>query len=354
MSNPQKPQVMVGISVRKDARPAVETLEAIKRRPQTEDGRHYEFAVGLECEARREDMLAADYGPDFIEAIREQKWKGLYLWDEELNKKALAVFDCALGRPIYEGFSYGAAVNRLMLLAIAAGAKYLVRFDPGTGVSCLDELVKHHIATMERTGAKVVSGQYSRRLALRTDFIIVRRIERYLELVRKFTGINPRRGKQVTGGAGFTVAPDGPPAMPFQGARVWGSDDGYFKTECPGQALVQTRIEVLRAKPGVSMEVKDYVARVANMVALHELSRTGNKERALRKARSFAEGLVPLVKAGTDFSPQAVMDSREFQIAKLRPGLDNYASLNENWAAVIRAFRASALVNQARIFQEGG
>jgi len=125
----------------------------------------YEVVLGLENEKPRDDIGLV------LEALKSQGWPTCYLWDDLVNRSALQLLSPNSAKPFFATFSYGAAVNRLLLLALAADCEYLVRLDPGTGSPPdIAALLDRHIDALSR-GKKVISAQYSARVAIRDDFV---------------------------------------------------------------------------------------------------------------------------------------------------------------------------------------
>src|SRR5262245_35496108 len=71
----------------------------------------------------------------FIEKLRSERWKSFFLWDKQCDIAWQFTWPTHLTRPFYtcnDIFSYGGALNRLLVLALIAQAHVLVRVDSGT------------------------------------------------------------------------------------------------------------------------------------------------------------------------------------------------------------------------------
>lgn len=304
---------------------------------------HGPIVLGLETEESRDDPKVAS----LLSAIRGGSPKGSegYLWDQKCNRAVLKQWPDELPMPFYHNYSYGGAVNRLLALARIANCDYLVRVDPGTApLSGFPEVVDRHVGMISAGKARVVSGQYTGRPAVRAHFVLADRADEYYRFIYDYTGVDPSPEKQVTGGAAFAVAVSGPPAIPFDGAMVWASDDGFFQASL-GQGLAKVLVEsrIYRTDFGVTLNLKQYFCRLAHMVVLHERQRNNADERAARRiAQKFLDNLVdfvdPALRQAGEFKEVEFIDARkELNTSVVFEGCDNYRELLSNWLQVIEA-----------------
>lgn len=296
--------------------------------------------LGLETELSRDENLpeSQETMANFLNEGMHENWPRLYLWDKNCDRQVLQDWAENLPMPFYEKFSYGGAVNRLLALAKVAGCEYLIRVDPGTAPPYyFQQLINYHVSKLEQDKAKVVSGQYTDRIALRDNFVPSDKKEAYYQFIRDYTGVDPRHNKQVTGGAAITIAVAGPPAIPFDGARVWASDDGYFQLIFPSKALILPESIVPRTDPGYPMPGTEYFVRLASMVVLCELHKGSEKPRAKDKGSEFFERLMEYLDSERQevFDIESAKEELRGLIEVIFEGYNNYKHLNENWLAVI-------------------
>jgi len=151
----------------------------------------FSVVVGVETLDNRDGQLRGRIKPTaaVFQAMVDQGWEEFFFWDGHLNticKPSLA----NLPKPFYDDFSYGSAVNRLLMLGRYAGCDFLVRIDPGTQMpekTRLRALIEMALDTLEHDpGITVVSGQYEGRLAIRDNNIFYDKKEAY-------TGSSSRR-----------------------------------------------------------------------------------------------------------------------------------------------------------------
>jgi len=74
----------------------------------------YDVVLGLENEKSRSQVGSV------LSSLQSQGWAACYIWDEDVNRSAMQLLDRPSAMPFFENFSYGAAVNRMLLLAIAS------------------------------------------------------------------------------------------------------------------------------------------------------------------------------------------------------------------------------------------
>lgn len=317
-------RILLGLSFFNQTTEVTDTLESFRTlRSQ------YEVVLGLENEKPRPEFLT------ILQALRAQGWSACYVWDDTVNRAALKLLRPASAKPFFSTFSYGAAVNRLLLLAQAAGCESLVRLDPGTS-SPTDgtRLVRLHLDALSQ-GKRVVSAQYSGRVAIRDDFVAEERRAAYYDLVRTATGIDCRPGCQVTGGAAMTIRSDGPPAIVFDDVRVWGSDDGFFQAWLgPKATEVQREIPITRTEPGFGLQLTAYVARVAAMMVLRHAVAGSGADAALREADSFIEDIASFVTPQYAYDPEAAARTITPQVPRVYEGYDNYRRLVDEWPSI--------------------
>lgn len=289
----------------------------------------YEVVLGLENEKARSEI-----GP-VLKALQSQGWPTCYLWDDAVNRAALQFLEPTAAKPFFSTFSYGAAVNRLLVLGVAAGCEYLVRLDPGTSSPPnMAQLVDRHLNALSH-GKKVISAQYSARVAIRDDFVPQAQRSDYYSFVRTSTGIDCRPGQQVTGGAAMTIPTEGPPAIVFDNVKVWASDDGFFQVAFGDNATeVQREIAITRSEPGFGLELSAYVARVAAMVMLRHAVRGNDSNRALREAREFVRSIAAFVTPQYSYDPEVADRSITPQVGAVYDGYENYLQLTKDWSSI--------------------
>ena len=306
-----------------------------------------DVVLGLETEQPRNSSNVIDvvdkagtvWGPSRV-----------FLWDESDTKRLLASWQATgLPFPFFGKYSYGGAVNRLVALAKRERCEYLVRVDPGTEpIGDFGGAVDRHIHSLG-VNLKVVSGQYTQRLAIRDEFVPESIRSSYLDLIHECTGIDPRPGRQVTGGAAFTVnVAAGPPAIPFDHLdpnqvklMVWGSDDGFFQTLLgPLGAAVDFKTFIKRADPGVKLSIPGYVERLSNAVALREAQKGfGDIPAILGSIDRFRDRLKEILRQ----HPSSIQSAN--QISAMPPvspltaesvlnGYRNYVDLVDQWPSV--------------------
>ena len=289
----------------------------------------YEVVLGLENE-----KASSEIGP-VLQALQSQGWPACYLWDDVVNRSALQLLDTGDARPFFATFSYGAAVNRLLLLAVAADCECLVRLDPGTASpEDMARLLGRHLNALSQ-GKKVISAQYSARVAIRDDFVPQAQRSEYYSLVRRATGIDCRPGHQVTGGAAMTIATDGPPAIVFDDVKVWASDDGFFQVAFGEDATeVQREVTITRSEPGFGLELSAYVTRVAAMVMLRHAVTASDRSVALREARKFVRRVSAFVEPQYSYDPDVADRSITPQVGAVYDGYENYRKLTRDWPSI--------------------
>lgn len=328
-------KVMLAMSFFKNYEEARETA----RRFCSALGGHNRIVLGIETEANRDENLPDAQRPmsDFLDEIKQDKWPEVFLWDKNCDK-VLDSWAEHLPLPFYHKYSYGGAVNRLLSLAKTANCDYLVRVDPGTApIDNFANLVSSHIEKIAKGEARVVSGQYTKRIALRNDFVPDGQRAEYYQFILKYTGVDSRPGKQVTGGAAFTISVMGPPAIPFNGAMVWASDDGYFQFVFPDSALVIAGNRVDRGEPGYGMAPLVYFVRLANMVILHGLHSGFDKLQARYHAHEFLEKLSNFLDENHQktYEFNSARDSLDKSVDAVVDGYENYKLLKDAWQDVI-------------------
>lgn len=291
----------------------------------------YEIVLGLENEKSRSQVEPV------LDSLRSQGWPTCYIWDDDVNRSAMRSLDRTKALPFFANFSYGAAVNRMLLLATASGCEYLVRVDPGTGCPPnMAQLIDWHTRAISR-GRKVVSGQYSDRVAIRDDFVKELQRDDYYQFVQAFTGVNCRPGCQITGGAAMTLSAEGPPAIVFDKVRVWASDDGFFQSFLgQTETEVQVTIKINRSEPGIGLQLSTYIARIAAMVVLHHAHEAKNSELALREARRFLQNVGQFVSPRYSYNPAEAEKLIAPEVDVIYSGYQNYLSLLEQWPVTAR------------------
>jgi hypothetical protein len=318
------PRVMLGMSFFKNIVAALDTARAFA----TVDYQDVQVVLGFETESAREDVER-----DLLQ--RAGAWTEIWLWDKNCDAPVMERWEqTGLPFPFYAKYSYGGAVNRLHLLAKIARCTQLVRVDPGTWP--LDDfaslLETNVLAT--RNGL-IVSGQYDDRIALRDEFVLEQRRGEYYSLIYECTGVDPRPGRQLTGGAAFIVPVGSQPALAFNGPMVWASDDGFFQVIDPTGCRVSPDSSVGRNAPGYPLSWIHYISRLANAVILYECHK-GNRDPSRIKStvRRFLQVLAPLCIPQYGEQIQ-IFDLSEVPIRETLGGYDNYEDLRKCWPAVV-------------------
>jgi len=319
-------RILLGLSFFNQTAEVTDTLRSFLT--LLEDGT-YEVVLGLENEKARSEI-----GP-VLQSLQAQGWPACYLWDDIVNRSALQLLEPDTARPFFATFSYGAAVNRLLLLAAAAHCDCLVRLDPGTASPPnIARLVDRHLNALSQ-GKKVISAQYSARVAIRDDFVPEPKRLDYYTLIQTATGIDCRPGQQVTGGAAMTICTEGPPAIVFDNVKVWASDDGFFQVAFGDDATeVQREITITRSEPGFGLELSAYVARVGAMVMLRHAVIGSDAGRALREAREFVRNIAAFVAPGYSYDPEAADRAITPQVGTVYDGYENYRQLTKGWTSI--------------------
>lgn len=340
--------IMLGASFYKNTDQLLETLESFSPGKTTASCK---LVVGLENELHKDDIPPTKRGTSLFEELRGQGWDACCLWDDELNRTGMSVLRGTIARPFYGNFSYGAAVNRLMLLANMAGASILVRIDPGARCgSDFGKLLQRHLELVAKNPGCIISAQYSGRQAIRDEFVASENRPGYYELVYRYTGINPAPGCQLTGGAAFTMTADCLPAIPFDGVRVWGSDDGFFQVMEPTKTIVQREYAVERAEAGFGMDVTAYMERVANMVVLKVLFDGLSVDDGYEMAVQFVDEVRSIVEQGQRFDKELCLIRVKSVVLSIRQGYANYAELKKCWRDLQRTMRERIPVEAADVF----
>ena len=333
-------KVMLGMSFFKNHKDAKRTAWQFCDAIQSSEIRG-RVVLGLETGYSAMNVLheSSERLHEWLTELTKTNWPEIYVWDD--GCQVLEDWPIELPKPFYPGFSYGGAVNRLLGLAAIAKCNYLVRVDPGTAPhGDFAQVVNRHIGEIASGNLKVVSGQYTDRIALRDDFVKGDQLDEYYDFVCEWTGIDPRSPSdvppvhlgQVTGGAAFTVAVGGPPVIVFDGAPVWASDDGYFRLEYSGKAGVDRETQVSREEAGGhAREPGEYPVRLVSMVVLNELRKKHSLDVALKKADLFLDRLASLVREDKPFDcEKAKADLRQRSIA-IKDGYQNYPELRRRW-----------------------
>ena len=324
---------MIGLSVLDQLQELVATLNSYRA---SAAGSSPSFCVGIETERPKWVLAGA------LEAIRAQGWDACCVWDSEIDARVRKMPGTKLVSPFLHGFSYGAVMNRLLLLAAASDCDYLLRIDPGTEcASGLGEMAGMHLAARER-GMEATSGQYTNRLGLRDDFVRPVERARYYALVREATGMDCRPGRQLTAGAGMFMSSQGPPAIPFEDVGVWASDDGFQQLfRGGGKTEVLDEIKVGRANPGILLDCNRYLARVAAAVVLRGAHEGRTRESALADARGFLYEVEKFLASGINYAPDEAVRAISSQVDAVYCGYDNYLRLIEEWPAISDRFAGS-------------
>lgn len=321
-----KRRILLGLSFFNQTTEVTETLRSFLN--LIESG-SYDVVLGLENEKPRTEFAPV------LQTLQGQGWPACYLWDDVVNRSALQLLPPNGAKPFFATFSYGSAVNRLLLLSVAAGCEGLVRLDPGTtSPPDMTRLVGLHLNALSQ-GRKVVSAQYSGRVAIRDDFVPESQRADYYNLVGTATGIDCRPGQQVTGGAAMTTRSDGPPAIVFDNVKVWASDDGFFQVALGRDATdVQREIPITRTEPGFGLELSAYIARVAAMVILRHAVTGSDHGAALRAARDFTRDIHAFVASRYSYDSETADRAITPQVTLVYGGLENYRRLSDDWISV--------------------
>lgn len=325
-------KIMLGLSFFDQTATVTETLKSFLNLHNSP----YQVVLGLENEKSRSEVSPV------LSSLQEQGWTTCYIWDDGVNRTALRLLDRESAMPFFANFSYGAAVNRLLLLATASGCEYLVRVDPGTASPLnIAKLIVQHTKAISQ-GKKVVSGQYSKRVAIRDDFVEEVQRTNYYTLVSSFTGIDCSPGCQITGGAAMTLSPDGPPAIVFESVRVWASDDGFYQMFLgAGETEIQNEIKIKRSEPGVGLQLSAYIGRVAAMVILRHAHEGSDTKLALQDACRFIQDLRAFVSSEFSYDPGATEEIVTTQVAAIYSGYENYRKLVEQWPSITQRLLGS-------------
>lgn len=328
-----EPKIMFGMSFFRDSidyakRTAEEFSKALWK--------EHQVALGIEIDGlnRTDDGVRS-----FLDDCLHENWFGnlVYIWDQKCDEKFFADWPSHLPMPFYkEGFSYGGAVNRILVLAKLAGCNFLVRIDPGTAPPYyFQQMAHYHTMKIKEGEVKVISGLYTDRIALRDNFVPAEKKYEYYQFVNEYTGVNPQR--QITGGAAFTLSVSGgPPPIPFDGfTPVWASDDGLYEALIGNESLVLSQSRVLRMDPGiVARRGEEYPVRLASMVVLHELIKGFDRNTAENVAYMFLEELKNRGYC-VDYSRNTAKNKLRSRINNIVNGFHNYKSLEKEWSQVI-------------------
>lgn len=324
-------------------------------------GNNNDMFLGLEIDLyQKEDKIT-----QLISELKKQGWPKIYLWDKNCNEKLLASGQFGNGglpKPFYKDFSYGGAVNKLLILANMTNCDYLVRVDPGTRPPYyFKQLVDSHIELLkdkkkdkkkDEEKLYAVSGQYTERIGLRDRPVPLDKRESYYSLIQQYTGIDPRRNKQLTGGAAFTISVTGPPLISFDEARAWGSDDGFYQAYFLNKSKVIPESQITRETEGIVMADFTYFVRIANMVVLHGLNKGVNISDATEIALEFLEKLI--IHMNSECNQQydvfdikkSFADVKAFS-SKIYEGYNNYKQLVAKWDDVLE--KVEEIVNESDI-----
>lgn len=295
--------------------------------------------------ALQTDDLQRDVDPlrEFL-ATQSRQWNRIWLWDKKCDNTWQ--WDGSLPHPFFIGkdiFSYGGALNRLLVLALVVKEPVLVRIDAGTeplDKSSFGTTLDAHVANLNQHD--VISGKYDKRIALRDDFLDAADRLAFHQLVKQHVGVDPMN--QITGGACFGLRVDeGPPAIAFPGfIPIWGSDDAFFQSVA-STSLVNPEMVVARSTPGQPLTGPEYPARLACAAALA----------AIHRQAHLSTRLVPtvdaVVAAGRAFLdefrsafPEAIASSAHGQAQRrlheralgIIEGYENYIGLKHRWREV--------------------
>jgi hypothetical protein len=307
-----------------------------------------DWVLGLEVAAQRSGVLPPDQSPvaEVLAAFQTQGWPEVWAWTDDATDLVRHELRAPWPEPLHRGFSYGGAVNRFLLLARLARCEYLARVDPGCGAPPdLGAVLRRHLEPLASGASVVASGQYgdpqaadgAGRNALRAEFIAPNQRPEFYDLVSEFTRIDPRN--QVVGGALCCLRAAGPPAIQFDGVRVWSSDDGIWAHTFPGRATLMPESKIPRGAPGFSMPLNEYLARVTHAVVLRELRDHSERDRAVQRADAFlarVEGLL----APSRHSDFSLAETRARVLAgvdSIVAGIAAYPALVQSWPQIVAA-----------------
>jgi len=330
-----KTKILLGLSFYKQVHEVANTLSSFVTATHNSK---YEIVLGLQNDLPVNEFPLLDNGISILDTLKEQKWPACYLWDATLTSHAMKHLDERKGLPFFNNFSYGSAVNRLLILAKASGSDYFICIDPGTGCPPeFDELIDIHLTSMREAHKKVVSAQYSNRLAIRDDFVSENQRSDFYKLIHNFTGIDPAPGRQLTSGAALTLSVDGPLAIAFDGAKVWASDDGFFQVQYEDQTEVQNKIKILREKPGFELTLSGYLSRVAGMVVLNQLVKNSTCGQAWDSLKQFLDNVQGFIsnKEGYSYDNKQVLTELKSKFGAIVEGYINYKLLKDNWKTIV-------------------
>lgn len=320
------------------------------------EGHH--ICLGIETDGlTRKDIV------DFLNERLSENWYGgkIYIWDKNCDDQfftedgQIKNLPSGLPMPFYKGFSYGGAVNRLLVLSKVSGCKYLVLVDPRTAPPYyFRELINHHIDIIDGA-TRVVSGQYTDRIALRDDFVPPEKLHQYYEFIHEYTGIDPRHNRQVTKGAALTMSvSEGLPSIPFPPENpnpshrdnrlcVWATDDGFYKSILGDKALIIHESRIVRSDPGMAANIHrdpgEYPVRLASMVVINEMHKGSDIAKSQEVANRFLAELKDK-KFCLAYSKQAATKMLARRIAKIEEGYRNYfkepgGGLRTRWKEII-------------------
>lgn len=237
-----------------------------------------------------------------LESILAAGWNSVHLWDARTTRLVLAGLPAGGPLPFHDGFSYGGAVNRMMLMSSVARADIMIRFDPGTAAPPDKSFAEWVRPATERlrngTGIVAVSGAYAGRTAVRIDNVVPGKQEEWLDLLSRGVGRDVRR--QLAGGAMFAM-PVGPghgtpliPFAPYHDAGrqlptlVWGSDDGFLQMTHPSRTEAMPECVVPRVQSvGMPKRPTEYFLGIAGAVMLESLRAGESAEAASARLDDF-------------------------------------------------------------------
>jgi len=307
MPEREKRKIMVGFDFTTSNYPAA--LYTLQQWARCAEGSGLDITFGVSTALSRKKVFCFEKISTVRDAllIMAGQCRNFVCWDEFVTDFVFCSVPEMLSRPFlfYRDFNYGSSVNRLLLLAYAAGCEYLVRVDPGTlppeldpeqdgGRTKFGAIVDEHIDLIKGS-VKVVSRGYKGRLAIRDLFVYENKKKEHEQLVEGFTGIDVRR--QVTGGAMFTSNVPGLPVVGFgrfgpskkELTLVWGSDDAISQIlpEMSGSKNMGG-VLVPRFDPeGKRKTTVEYYRGVAGMVYLANFITSGKDVVARKKLRRF-------------------------------------------------------------------
>ncbi len=332
----RKIKILLGLSFYKQVHEVVDTLKSFATAAYNSK---YEIALGLQNDVPVNEIPLLDNGISIFDTLKRQKWPACYLWDATVNSSVMTHLNTKTGLPFFYNFSYGSALNRLLVLAKMSGSDYLIRIDPGTRCPLeFDKLIDIHIDSLCNGQKKIVSAQYSNRLAIRDEFVPESQRADFYQLVYSFTGIDPAPGRQLTSGAALTVSTtDGPPAIAFDGVNVWASDDGFFQILYTGRTDIQDRIKILREKPGFELTLSRYLARIASMVVLSHLFNNRPSAQIWDVLNQFLKDIQRCIskQAMRTYDNQQVLTQLRSNFDAIVEGYENYKLLNANWNIIV-------------------